>query len=93
MKRKEVENERKMKELLGESLAKGRKELSEEERNYVEELNDKIREFNETSALLMDGYLNLREENLSVGQFDIELNEKLMKIARDNTIIVHKMSN
>jgi hypothetical protein len=35
-------------------------ELSEGEKAYIEDLNRKIKEFNETSVSLIDGYLNIR---------------------------------
>ncbi len=68
------------------------KELSEDESKYVEELNGKIREFNETSGQLMEEYIGVREGSM-VSQFDMELGGKLMQVARDNTIIARELSN
>jgi hypothetical protein len=85
VRRRDGESERKLSEKI-------QKELTEEERKYVEELNGKIREFNETSAQLMEEYVGVRKENLA-SQFDKELSEKLMQVARDNTIIARELSN
>lgn len=85
MRRRDGVSERKLNEKI-------EKQLNEEERKYVEELNGKIREFNETSGQLMEEYIGVREESM-VSQFDMELGGKLMQVARDNTTIARELLN
>jgi len=77
--------------VLGERMKK--EGLTEEQHQYVEELNEKIKEFNEVSGRLVEGYMDGREEEFSIEEFDMGLNGKLMMIARDNTVIAHKLAN